>query len=73
MGSVTHTFAVEGMHCGSCALLIGDVLEDLSGVRSTATSMKRGRTVVEVDPDGCGPPDIIAAIAGLGYQASQLS
>ncbi len=38
MATATYTFRVEGMHCGSCALLIDDALEDLPGVRSTLTS-----------------------------------
>lgn len=72
MSSVTYTFAVEGMHCASCALLIDDVLEDLPGVRSTSTSMKRARTVVEVDPASCAPDDVVAAIAEVGYQARKV-
>jgi cation transport ATPase len=38
VATATYTFRVEGMHCGSCALLIDDALEDLPGVRSTLTS-----------------------------------
>ena len=64
----THTFRVEGMHCGSCALLIDDALEDLPGVRSTQTSMKKGRSTVELDPT-TSPAEVIAAITDLGYTA----
>lgn len=72
MTRATYTFAVEGMHCGSCSLLIDDVLEDLPGVLSTSTSRKAGRTVVEADPAGCTPEQVTAAIAEAGYQARQV-
>lgn len=71
MGAV-HTFRIEGMHCGSCAVLVDDVLEDLPGVRSTATSVTRGRSVVELDPAGATPADVVAAVAELGYTAHHL-
>ncbi|MEV8311753.1 cation transporter [Streptomyces flavidovirens] len=37
---------IEGMHCTSCGLLIDDELEDLPGVRSAATDVRAGRSVV---------------------------
>jgi len=67
--STTYTLRVEGMHCGSCALLIDDALEDLPGVRTTQTSIKDGRSVVEVDSATCSAEEIIATITGLGYTA----
>jgi copper chaperone CopZ len=66
----THTFRVEGMHCGSCALLIDDALEDLPGVRSTRTAVKQGISTVELDSSQNSPQDVIAAIEELGYRAS---
>lgn len=64
-----HVFRVEGMHCGSCALLIDDALEDLPGVRSTQTSMKKARSTVELDTALSTADDVIAAITELGYTA----
>jgi copper chaperone len=46
MATTTYVFQVEGMHCGSCALLIDDTLEDLPGVHNTQTTMKQGRSTV---------------------------
>lgn len=68
--SVQHTFAVQGMHCTSCTLLIDDTLEDLEGVLSAATSLRQGITVVELDPNVCTPDVVGAAIAELGYHSS---
>lgn len=65
-------FRVEGMHCGSCALLIDDALEDLPGVRSTQTTMKKGLSTVDLDRGQTGLQDVIGVIAELGYRATLL-
>lgn len=69
MDTTTLVFRVEGMHCGSCALLIDETLEDLPGVREATTSRRKGRSTVEVDPDRCTLEDVTTAIAALGYRA----
>jgi copper chaperone len=68
----THTFQVQGMHCGSCALLIDDSLADLPGVRSTQTRVKAGLSTVELDLTQSRPEDVISTIEELGYRASPL-
>ena len=73
MATRTHVFQVEGMHCGSCALLIDDTLEDLPGVHATQTTINQGRSVVELDPGQSSPEDVIRAIEELGYRASPAS
>ncbi|BDT85567.1 MULTISPECIES: heavy-metal-associated domain-containing protein [Nocardia] len=65
----THIFRIEGMHCGSCALLIDDTLEDLPGVASTQTSMKKRLSTVDLDATVTTPDDVVAAITELGYTA----
>jgi copper chaperone len=68
----THIFRVEGMHCGSCALLIDDCLQDLPGVRDTQTKAKAGLSTVELDLTQTRPDEVIKAIEQLGYHASQI-
>jgi len=68
----THTFRIEGMHCGSCALLIDDCLHDLPGVHGTQTRVKAGLSTVELDLTQNRPEDVINAIEQLGYRASPL-
>lgn len=63
----TYVFRVEGMHCGSCALLIDDTLEDLPGVHRASTSKRKSTTTVESDTATAA--DVIAAITALGYTA----
>ncbi|CRK56789.1 Heavy metal transport/detoxification protein [Alloactinosynnema sp. L-07] len=38
--TTTHVFRIEGMRCGSCALLIDDTLDDLPGVHSVQTTIR---------------------------------
>lgn len=72
MSAMTHIFRVEGMHCGSCALLIDDALEDLPGVYASLTTVKAGRSTVELDVSRSSPQDVISAIEELGYRASPM-
>ncbi|ABW15093.1 Heavy metal transport/detoxification protein [Parafrankia sp. EAN1pec] len=72
MPVTTHRFRVEGMHCGSCSLLIDDALEDLPGVRTTQTALKQARTTVELDLSQNSPQDVVKVIEELGYRASPL-
>jgi copper chaperone CopZ len=63
-------FAVEGMHCASCGLLIDDVVEELPGVVSSATDVRAGRTVVTLAEGASVDPVTVAeAISEAGYTA----
>lgn len=67
--TVTHAFSVQGMHCASCGMLIDETLEDLAGVRVSATDLRKNQSVVELDPARCSPQQVIAAIGEAGYTA----
>lgn len=69
MDTTTLVLRVDGMHCGSCALLIDETLQDLAGVRKATTSRRKGRSTVELDPAQCTPEDVTDAITALGYRA----
>lgn len=71
--TTTVTFAVDGMHCASCSMLIDETLEDIPGVSSSTTSRRLGRTTVELDQIRATPAQIAAAISELGYQAQVLA
>ncbi len=71
-GTVTQTFAVSGMHCASCGLLIDDVVEELAGVSSSETDMGKVTTTVTFDPGATSIEDVVAAIAGEGYKAQPM-
>lgn len=63
----TMTVKVSGMHCSSCSILIDEAVEDLDGVTSSSTSLKRKLTTVTFDATRCSPEQIAAAIVEAGY------
>ncbi|MGH9264936.1 MAG: heavy-metal-associated domain-containing protein [Acidimicrobiales bacterium] len=63
----TSELRVDGMHCASCGMLIDDALEDLPGVASASTNVRRKRTRVDYDPVATDLGAIAKAIADLGY------
>ena len=67
MSTETVVFRVEGMHCGSCSMLIDDTLEDLPGVSHSHTEVKAARSTVTLNTTRTGPQQVIDAIAALGY------
>ena len=67
--TMTYTFAVDGMHCASCSMLIDETLEDLIGVQSSTTSLRSQRATVILDPARCSPADVVSAIGQAGYTA----
>ncbi|MGW7098785.1 heavy-metal-associated domain-containing protein [Streptomyces sp. NPDC054838] len=69
MSTIRMTFAVTGMHCNSCGLLIDDEVEELAGVASSTTDVRRERTVVDLTR-ALPAEQITAAIAGAGYGAT---
>lgn len=72
---MTHTrkrFAVQGMHCVGCAMVIDDALENLAGVRKAATHYARQAVDVEYDAGRVSAADIIAAIESAGYRAQEM-
>jgi copper chaperone len=61
--------SVEGMHCSSCGIWIDEAVEEIDGVISSRTKVRRGRTVVELDPGKVEVGAVLQAINSLGYRA----
>jgi copper chaperone CopZ len=68
-GTTTYSLTVTGMHCGSCGMLIDETLEETTGVHRSQTTVRAGRTVVDVDAAIADPDTLIAVIGSLGYTA----
>ena len=64
------TLIVTGMHCASCGLLIDETVEELPGVVSSSTDLRRKTTTVEYNPTQTSVRAIAAEIVKLGYTAS---
>jgi copper chaperone CopZ len=65
----TLELVVDGMHCGSCALLIDDALTDLPGILTSTTSSKNRASTITHD-HRTSPQQIITTIEALGYRAT---
>ena len=63
------TLVVTGMHCASCSILIDETLEELPGVVSASTDLRRETTTVEYDPARTNLTTIADEIIKLGYTA----
>lgn len=71
--TVTRSWRVSGMHCGSCGILIDEAVEELHGVASSTTSVNKQVTTVTFDPAVCLPDEIARTILEAGYQASSMA
>lgn len=70
METTTHVWQVSGMHCSSCGILIDEAVEELEGVASSTTSLKKKLTTVTLDPNSCDLEQVVEAIRAAGYQAT---
>jgi copper chaperone len=65
----TSTYTVSGMHCRSCALNIGDFVEEVDGVREVDVDLDSGRMTVRGEADDAA---VREAVAAAGYRAERL-
>ena len=61
------TFAIEGMHCAACGLLIDDTLLDLEGVVDSRTDLRSGTCRVRAD-DHVTDATLATAIESANYR-----
>jgi Cu2+-exporting ATPase len=67
-GGCRASFAVDGIHCASCAWVIEEVLRREPSVRSARVALARERLIVELRPDG-DPRAVVRALRRVGYGA----
>jgi Cu+-exporting ATPase len=60
-------FTVQGMHCGSCELMIKDELNELGGVSNVQVDHKTGKGTLMLDTEHTNVEEISAAIQKAGY------
>ncbi|MET8326201.1 cation transporter [Streptomyces sp. NPDC005181] len=63
---------IEGMHCSSCGLLIDDELEEVPGVRSSRTDVRKSRSIIHLTGEGSADhATLIGAVERAGdYKAT---
>lgn len=63
-------FTVQGMHCGSCELIVKNELSELVGVSNVQVDYKTGKGTLQLDTERTHPQEIPAAIKKAGYSAT---
>lgn len=63
-------FAVEGMHCGSCAENISEALQKIEGVQTVDVRFQPPQAIIDYDAKKTTIPALIAAIQKAGYKAT---
>lgn len=71
MAVIKQTFAVDGMHCGSCAVSIGMLLKSVKGVVAARADFETKTAQVEYDSAQAGLADLNRAIEALGYRLKE--
>ncbi len=67
---VKKTYAIEGMHCGSCSMGIEMFLSNTDGVASAKVSYDTKKGEVEYDETKIKDEDVIKAIEEAGFKAT---
>ncbi len=65
--------AIDGMHCGSCAALIEEVLCEQPGVESASVDLDDARAFVAFDPALLGVDELRSLVAAAGYGATPVA
>ncbi len=64
-------FAIQGMHCASCAQTIEKKLKALEGVREVRINFAEDSGTVDFDSERLGPSEIFQAVEDAGYTPLQ--
>ena len=71
MTTIKKTFAIDGMHCGSCAMSIGMILRTVRGVKSARADFDNKTAAIEYDDAVATVEALNKAIEGLGYRIQE--
>lgn len=69
MAETKKTFAVQGMHCASCVVLIERALKKVPGVRDATVNLATNKATVTFETHAVSDKLIEIAVAGAGYEA----
>jgi heavy metal translocating P-type ATPase len=61
------------MHCSACATRIQRTLGKLPGVASASVNLATEAAFVSFDPTRAGPDDLVRAVEGVGYTATDVT
>jgi len=69
METTKKTFAIQGMHCASCVMLIEQSLQKVPGVKKATVNLATNKATVDFDAELVTDETIKSAVEGAGYQA----
>lgn len=69
MAIIKKTFAVRGMHCASCVMVIEQSLKKVSGVESAVVNLATNKATVTYDAERVTEASLSSAVANVGYKA----
>lgn len=69
MAETKKTFAIQGMHCASCVMLIEQSLQKVPGVKKATVNLATQKATVDFDAEQVTDEHIKSAVEGAGYQA----
>lgn len=61
------TLPIQGMTCAACVGRVEKVLKNLAGVTDARVNLATNKATVDFDSDKIGIPDMVKAVADLGY------
>ena len=71
MSSTSFRLKIGGMSCGSCERRVRDAILSVRGVRAVSVSRQDGTALVDAVA-GFDRSQAVAAVTGLGYEASDV-
>ena len=69
MAHIKKTFAIKGMHCASCVLIIEKSLKNIDGVSEANVNLVTEKATIVYDSDRATDEKLISAVANAGYKA----
>ena len=66
---IKKTFAIKGMHCASCVVMIEKSLKKTAGVKSAVVNIATEKATVVYDSEKISEVDISSAVKNVGYEA----
>lgn len=71
MSQMKRKFAIEGLHCGNCAVSVGMILRTVKGVSSARADFDTKTADIEYDDALASVDTMNKAIEGLGYRIKE--
>lgn len=63
------TFAIKGIHCASCVVILEQALKEVPGVQSATVNLATEKATVTYDTDRVTDKHLSSAVSNVGYQA----